>query len=83
MDEQIKVLQMLDKLGYMWKYRYSIQQPTDYTPLENDESNEVIYLDVENKTLIYGDLDYLYEYGTDEEEITYEDLLKQHTKVIL
>ena len=83
-DEQFKVLDVLEKLGYLWQ---SDKKPTELVPLDGNSDEKVIYLDLDNKTLSYSDLEYLeevyLEIETENDEITYEDLLKQHTKVIL
>ena len=74
-EHQTKILQQLEKLGYMWQ---SKKKPTNLIPLE-EAKNEVIYLYEEYKTLTYSDLDYLYAGGRDEviylyEEYKYEEL---------
>ena len=78
-EHQIKVLQQLEKLGYMWQ---SKKKPINLIPLE-ESKNEVIHLYEKYKTLTYSDLDYLYAAGRDKEEIKYEELLLLGRKVIL
>ena len=65
--------------------KYIITQTVDeqfkVLPLNMSNDYKVIYLDDKYKLLSTSDLGLLAAYNT--EELTYEDLLKQHTKVIL
>ena len=76
MDEQIKVLQMYKQLSTP-----IFLKPTERIQLNMSNDYKVIYLDDKYKLLSTSDLGLLAAYNT--EELTYEDLLKQHTKVIL
>ena len=77
-EEQFKVLQLLEKLGYMW---YEGKKATEIVPIADFVYYNVIYFYPENKKLSYGGEGFVTEY--DAEEITYEELLKQSKKVIL
>ena len=77
-EHQIKVLQILEKLGYKWRTQH---KPTEIVPLKINSKQHVIYLDVKSKRLSVSDLDFLKTYQTT--EITYDELLRQNKKVIL
>ena len=86
-DHQIKVLQLLERLGYLWQLD---KKPTELVPLEERADNKVIYMELDTKTLSYCDLEYLehleevyWKKKQKNEEITYEELLRQNKKVIL
>ena len=80
-EHQIKVLQLLEKLGYLWQ---SEKKPTELVPLEERQDEQVIYLNTWHKTLSYSDKEYLEDSESpNTEEITYAELLKQSKKVIL
>ena len=78
-EEQIKVLELLEKLGYIWPTK---KKPTHLAPLYYFGDDTVLYLEPD-KTITYSDEEYLSENEDEYEEITYEDLLRQNKKVIL
>ena len=80
-EEQIKVLQLLEKLGYLWQ---SEKKPTELVTLEERHDEQVIYLNTWYKTLSYSDGQYLEDIESpNTEKVTYEELLRQSKKVII
>lgn len=62
-EEQIKVLQILEKLGYLWPTK---KKPTKLVPLKEsiDEYANVIYMELDNKIITHSDEEYLSELKT-------------------
>ena len=62
-EHQIKVLQLLEKAGYMWPNNL---KPTERIPLNMSNEYKVIYLDDKYKLLSTSDLGLLAAYNTEE-----------------
>lgn len=77
-EHQIKILQLLEKLGYMWPNK---KKPMEQIPLKMNNTYKVIYLYDKNKRLSISDVNYLAAFPTD--KITYEELIRLNKKVIL
>lgn len=78
-EEQLKVLNLLEKLGYIWPTK---KKPTQLVPLYDYGDDTVLYLEPD-KIISYSDEEYLLEIKDECEEISYEELLRQNKKVIL
>ena len=83
-DEQIKALQLLEKLGYKWQ---TGDKSTEIIPIEEHPDEKVIYLHLPHKTLSHSGINYMstaIQIAKEiYEEITYEELLRQNKKVII
>lgn len=83
-EEQIKALQLLEKIGYKWQ---TGNKPTEIIPLEVHSNEKVIYLNLTNKTLSHSGVSYMSKEiqiaKEVYEEIKYEELVRQSKKVVL
>ena len=73
---QKSVLNILTDMGYRWANKI---KANEFIPIEENKRMDVINIYPSNLLLTMSPQDY----GTDEEEITYDELLKQSKKVIL